>query len=178
MTDERVANQNESSHKIAIDPVRLNMFHERLRSQQNLVGGVIAGAVAACVGAILWAVITVVTGYQIGFMAVGVGFLVGLALQRFGRGVDSVFGMAGAILALLGCLAGNLFAICGYISKFNDVPIFGVLAALDPGMAKDVMIESFSPMDLLFYGIAVYEGYKLSFRRLTQTDLESIMPGA
>jgi len=29
-------------------------------------------------------------------------------------------------------------------------------------------------MDVLFYGIAIYEGYKFSFRQLTQADLLKI----
>jgi hypothetical protein len=32
-------------------------------------------------------------------------------------------------------------------------------------------------MDLLFYGIAIYEGYKLSFRRLTPADLKAVGVG-
>ena len=33
------------------------------------------------------------------------------------------------------------------------------------------MVATFSPMDLLFYGIAVYEGYKFSFRQVGPEDL-------
>ena len=33
------------------------------------------------------------------------------------------------------------------------------------------MVVTFSPIDLLFYGIAVYEGYKLSFRQIGLDDL-------
>jgi hypothetical protein len=34
-------------------------------------------------------------------------------------------------------------------------------------MVPELMLEAFSPMDLLFYGIAVYEGYKFFFRQIT-----------
>jgi hypothetical protein len=30
-------------------------------------------------------------------------------------------------------------------------------------------------MDLLFYGIALYEGYKFSFRRLSDQEVRSLM---
>jgi hypothetical protein len=33
------------------------------------------------------------------------------------------------------------------------------------------MRATFNPMDLLFYGIAVYEGYRFSFREITKKDL-------
>jgi hypothetical protein len=170
MTDEK------SSQKIEIDPVKMKMLQDRLRSQQNLVGGVIAGVVAAGVGAILWAVITVTTEFQIGFMAIGVGFLVGIAVRRFGKGVDTIFGLTGAVLALVGCAAGNLLAICGLLAKHNNLSFFTVLSGLEFELVKNLMVASFSPMDLLFYGIAVYEGYKLSFRRLAAADLEGVLP--
>lgn len=137
---------------------------EQLRSEQNLVGGVAAGAGAAALGAGLWAVLTVVTGYQIGFMAVGVGFLVGLAVRAAGKGLDPVFGVAGGALALLGCAAGNLLAVCGLIAQQEAIPILELLSRLDFTVARELMVASFTPMDLLFYGIAVYEGYRLSLR--------------
>ncbi len=84
MTDETSNQEDESSRAIELDPVQMRMLHERARSQQNLIGGILAGMVAASVGAILWAVITVATGFQIGFMAIAVGFLVGLASRTAG----------------------------------------------------------------------------------------------
>ena len=168
--------QDAQSLDIEIDPVKMKMLHDRFRSQQNFVGGVIAGVVAAGIGAVLWAVITVTTEFQIGFMAVGVGFLVALAVRSVGKGIDNIFGLAGAALALIGCTAGNLLATCGLIAKHNDIPFFTVLSVLEWEAVKNLMVAGFSPIDLLFYAIAVYEGYKLSFRTLTSADLEDVLP--
>jgi hypothetical protein len=33
------------------------------------------------------------------------------------------------------------------------------------------MKDSFSPMELLFYGIAIYEGYNFSFRKITEEEI-------
>ena len=55
----------------------------------NMSLALIGGVVAALVGAALWAVITVTTGYQIGFMAIGVGFLVGLTVGHVGKGTTA-----------------------------------------------------------------------------------------
>ena len=43
----------------------------------------IGGLVAMLISAVLWAVITVATQFQIGFMAIGVGLLVGYSVQYF-----------------------------------------------------------------------------------------------
>ena len=71
-------------------------------SKQNLPVAAVAGLAAAVIGGIAWALLTINTGYQIGYMAVGVGFLVGFAV-RLGNGIDKIFAYTGALLALPGC---------------------------------------------------------------------------
>ncbi len=131
------------------------------RSSQNLPLAIAAGVVAALLGAVVWAVVTVTTEYQIGFMAIGVGILVGFAV-RLGRGVDQIFAITGAVLALLGCVLGNLFSLVGFLSRDEGISLLETFSAIDYTALPDVMMASFSPMDLLFYGIAIYEGYRFS----------------
>ncbi len=154
-----------------IDRKTLLMALETLRSEQNFAGGLIAGLVAMLVGAAIWAVITVISSYQIGWMAVGVGLLVALAMRVVGKGIDRSFAIAGAVLALVGCLLGNLFTVCHFVAVSAEVSFFEVLKSLTPAVTLDLMKATFSPMDLLFYGIAVWEGFKLSLRTVTQEAL-------
>jgi hypothetical protein len=135
-------------------------------TRSNLGLGIAAGLVATLIGAVLWAVITVTTEFQIGFMAIGVGVLVGFAVRRFGNGTAQAFGIAGGALSLLGCVIGNLFTVIGFISNQESMPLTQVagIVLADPSMTVMLMRESFSAMDILFYAIAVYEGYKLAFR--------------
>ncbi len=170
--------EEESEPEHEMDPALLEMAMERLRSEQNFGAAVLAGLAAAVVGAVAWAAITAVTGYQIGYMAVGVGFIVGSAVRVVGKGVDRVFGIAGALLALLGCLLGNLFTVCYFVSVAVEMGILEVLTMLDPAIVIDMLVTTFSPMDLLFYGIAVYEGYRLPFRQLTEEELSGILRGS
>ena len=128
----------------------------------GLPAALVAGSVAAAAGAMVWAAVTVLTGMRIGWMAVGVGFLVGYTVRRFGKGTDQTFQVLGAVLSLAGCLAGNLLAVCAFASRQQDLPLLGVLAGLTPGLAIQLIVETFSGMDLVFYGIAVYEGYSFS----------------
>lgn len=138
-------------------------------SGQNLTLGVIGGIAAALAGAVIWAIITVATGYQIGWMAVGVGFLVGYAVRLLGKGSDALFGAAGAIIALLGCVAGNLLTVVILVSRQESIGVMTLLGRLTPGLAVEILKETFQPMDLLFYGIAVYEAYKFSFNPAAAT---------
>jgi hypothetical protein len=159
------------------DEVQLQYALDQLRSEQNLALGTAAGLTGALVGACIWALITVVTEFQIGWLAVAVGFLVGIAVRTFGKGIDKVFGFVGAVLALLGCLAGNVLALCAMIATDQDLGFFEVLSRLDLKIIQELMAATFSPVDLLFYAIALYEGYKLSFRRVTEQDIEAKIRG-
>jgi hypothetical protein len=163
--------------EIQIDNAQIQSVIYQIRSEQNLMLGTIAGAIAALVGASIWAAITVATEFQIGWMAIGVGFMVGGAIRAFGKGVDNVFGIVGAVLTLVGCIGGNLLAMCGLLAVEVDVGFFVVVSRLTPQIAYELLVATFHPMDLLFYGIAVYEGYKLSFRQLTDLDIVERIPG-
>jgi FtsH-binding integral membrane protein len=143
---------------------------EVFRQEQNLVVGSMAGLIAAVSGAAVWAGVTVVTEYQIGWMAVGLGFLVGIAIRTMGRGIDQVFGVVGAVMALVGCVLGNVFTIAWYISAQTGSSLMSVLTQLDMELVIDLITETFQVMDILFYGLALYFGYKYAFRQLTLDD--------
>ena len=160
-----------------LDPAMIEVAFQKFEAEQSLGGGLLAGVVAALLGAGVWALVTVLTGYQIGFMAIGVGFLVGLAVQFFGKGISKAFGVMGAALALLGCLLGNYFTIVHFVGQAEGLGFFETLTRISPAAIPELMALTFSPMDLVFYGIAVYEGYKLSLRKITAEELQEAISG-
>ena len=163
-----------ASEDASSDPLIVQAAMQRLRSEQNLVLAVIAGGAAALLGATVWAAITMAISYQIGWMAVGVGFLAGYAVRTFGKGIDRSYGIIGAGWSLVGCATGNLLAVVGLVAKHQNIPVIDILGKLNPEIVASLMRATFNPMDLLFYGIAVYEGYRFSFREITKTDLSKI----
>jgi hypothetical protein len=122
----------------------------------------LAGAVAAVIGASIWAAITVSTGYQIGWIAVGVGILVGYAVRIAGQGVTVAFSIIGAVFALVGCVLGNLLAGISVIADELEIGFFDALLNFDYSVSFEILGAMFSPMDLLFYGIAIWEGFKFA----------------
>ena len=135
---------------------------EKLLAEENLPKAVLLGSLACVVGAVAWALISISTGYQIGYMAIGVGFLVGIAMRQ-GKGIRPIFGIIGAALALVSCVMGDFFSIVGWVAKDNDVSFMDVLLNADYGEIMSVVVENIASMTIVFYGIALYEGYKLSF---------------
>ncbi len=146
-----------------LDSSQLGDFSEQTGTKQNLPMAIIFGAVAAAISAGVWAGITVATGYQIGWIAVGVGFLVGLTVKFFGKGTSPVFGMIGAIYAFLGCFVGNFLSVCIIGAEHEGIKLMEVFNMMTLPMAIELMKSTFNPMDLLFYAIAIYEGFKFSF---------------
>ena len=125
---------------------------------------VLGGLAAALIGAAIWAVVTVTTKMQIGFMAIGVGLLVGYAVRLLGKGSTPAYSIVGAVLALLGCVLGNLLSACAFLADARAVSLASELSSVakDFGLATSLMQASFDGMDLVFYGIAAYEGFKFA----------------
>jgi hypothetical protein len=146
---------------------------DKLRSEQNLSMGIIVGSVVGILSAILWGVITVATNYQIGFMAVAVGLAVGYSIRLTGKGIDPTFGFAGAIIALLAVALGNFFSLIGFAADELQTTLFGVFDYFSVIQLCSLMFDNFEFMDVVFYGIAIYEGYKFSFRPITHEDLNN-----
>jgi hypothetical protein len=81
--------------------------------------GIIGGGTGGLLGAIVWAAVTYYTEYQIGWMAVGVGFLVGYGVSKLGKGFDRVFGVAGGLIALVSVTLGNFLASIGFLPRLS-----------------------------------------------------------
>ncbi|MGD9505397.1 MAG: hypothetical protein AB7W37_10815 [Syntrophobacteraceae bacterium] len=132
---------------------------------RNLPLGIITGVLAAVIGAVIWALVTVTINYQIGWMALGVGFLVAYAMRLFGGGSNPSFGAIGAVIALMGCIGGNILTIVLLVANHENIGVMTVLARLSPQVVMGILRETFQPMDFLFYAIAMYEAYKFSMTR-------------
>ena len=134
---------------------------EQIDDQPNLLMGLIGGVIAMLASAVVWGAVTYFTQYQIGWMAIGVGFLVGVAIRFFGRGKTMIFGVSGAVLALIGCVLGNLIFYSGFIAREEGMSFLEVFFFLlvTPAATIEIFIAAFEFMDLLFYGIAAYAGF-------------------
>jgi hypothetical protein len=130
--------------------------------RSKLLLGILGALTGAVLGAVAWAAITASTNFQIGYMAVGVGILAGYGMRLLSGGFDRADGIAAGVIALLGCVLGNLFTIVVVMSQHVHASMPTVLAGLtkQPSLAFELMRAGFDWMDLLFYAIAVYAGYR------------------
>ena len=178
IVDEEVIENMDSKTPLEHNTVLQKFSKEQIiqfKQEQNFVLGLLAGLFIGLLGALVWGGITVATNFQIGYMALAIGAAVGFTIRKTGKGIDIKFGIAGAIISLLSCLIGNFFSILGFISNEEAISFIDALLFFDYSQFLTVMSYAFSPIDLLFYGLAGYEGYKFSFRTFTEKDLDELL---
>jgi hypothetical protein len=163
---------NEST---AIDPEDHERAMMHLRDTQRLMPAVIVGTFASLIAASVWAAIVVFANSQSGWIAIGVGWLVGMAVRLSGRGFEVRFSALGAGLAVLGVVVGKTLGLLGLISRSENIPFWDLLGQLPPNAIPDLVRSSFEPMDLLFYGLAVWMGWKYSRRELSDDEVRSAL---
>lgn len=125
----------------------------------GLAGGLVAAAVAAVLATGIWYAVVANTEYQIAFVAIAVGWLVGTAAV-FGAGQrGSILLAAASVLFTFGALVVSEYLIVYHFAT----QAFGSVDLIQPlDFMIEVVAESLSaePATLLFWGIAlVAAGY-------------------
>jgi len=131
---------------------------------ENIFLGILAGTIAAVLGAAIWMGITVATGMHVGYVALGVGALVGLAIRFAGNGTGITFGIIGAVLTLAGCLGGEILTVV-QLSSTPQRDFYHTLMTIDLTQLISNIFNRMDPIMYLIYGIGIFEGYKLSIRK-------------
>ncbi|MDB5072838.1 MAG: hypothetical protein JWM87_3949 [Candidatus Eremiobacteraeota bacterium] len=132
----------------------------------KLLLGIVGALTGAVLGAVAWAAITASTHFQIGYMAVGVGVLAGYGMRVLSGGRDRADGIAAGVVAFLGCVLGNLLTAAVVIAQQEHYAIVDTVLSvlLQPELAFRLLRAGFDMMDLLFYAIAVYAGYRAALK--------------
>lgn len=162
--------QNSSEPKKTYDingsKVRLsNDMYEKLKMEQNYGKAILSGLIVGILGAFLWGIITVTTNFQIGYMAIAIGAGVGYTVRIFGKGIQISFGIIGAVISFFSVVLGNFLSQIGFIATEYDAGYWEVFQWVDFSIFKQIMKETFSFIDIIFYLIAITEGYAFAFKK-------------
>tara|TARA_Y100001934_G_scaffold176248_1_gene208787 strand:- start:61 stop:696 length:636 start_codon:yes stop_codon:yes gene_type:complete len=117
----------------------------------KLAGAAAGGMTAAALGGWIWAKIAIATGYEVGYIALGVGFIVGIAVAIVSGGMRGpLTQLVGVVCACTGILLGKWWTIL-------DNPQVQML--VDAGFIDFVgfatnFTEFVSPIDYLWFGLA------------------------
>ncbi|MFF7756352.1 hypothetical protein [Streptomyces griseorubiginosus] len=125
--------------------------------RNNLGLGLVAAFVAAVVAVGVYGAIIGLTKHEIGWAAVGVGFLVGLAAGRLG-GRNPVLPVASAVLSLGSVYIGQLVGEAMIVAK--DTPLsFSELFFQHFDVLQEGWKAGADPLTFVFFAIAAYVAF-------------------
>ncbi|MFI8102366.1 hypothetical protein [Streptomyces sp. NPDC086023] len=121
--------------------------------------GIAAAVLAALVTAALYGLIIGTTEYQVGYAAVGVGLLIGLAAGKLG-GPNPVTPVLSAILALGAVYAGQLYGVAMLGAEELHTTTLDLVSSVGLSMLHAAWKEAIGPMDFLFFAIGAVVAYQ------------------
>jgi len=165
--------QDNQPQTVEITEHQMQSFLTKLKAEERLPLGIIAGIISCILSTVIWAAVTYFSGYQIGYMAIGVGFLVGYAIRIAGNGISLIYAIMGALFSLIGCALGNLLAIFGFFANEEGIGFGAVLSNLDLSALPQIFVDMTlsSPMDFVFYGLAAFIGWSAAKREVKEEEL-------
>lgn len=138
----------------------------RSPASSQVTGGIVAGALlvgafAAALGGAAWAAVAVMTDYESGFVAIGIGFVAGHAVVAGAGGRKGpTLQLVAVLVALLGIVLGKYFTYFWLLREFVQTELGADALAVrpyDPEVIR-LFVEDFrsllSGFDLLWVGLA------------------------
>ncbi|MFF5918084.1 hypothetical protein ACFY8C_07055 [Streptomyces flavochromogenes] len=126
-------------------------------ARDNVALGLVAAVVAALVSAGVYGAVIGGTEREIGWAAVGIGFLTGLAAGKVG-GRNPVLPVASAVLALGAVYLGQLLGIAILLSKELNVSATELFLQ-EFGLLTEGWNATKDPLTFLFFGIAAFAAF-------------------
>lgn len=139
----------------------------------DLAGGLLAGIVAAVVASALWYGVVVVTNYQVGIVAIAVGFIVGQGVVLGARRHGHVALVAISVVLTLLALAISEYLVVMHFLEQEFVVAGESLDRIQPiGLVIEIITESLKadPLTLLFWGIALFQAFVIPARLIGRRD--------
>ena len=134
----------------------------------GLIGGLALGAGAAVVATVAWYLIVALSEYQIAFVAIAVGWLVGSAVVwGSGRRVSWPLIVASPLLTLVALAVSEYLIVYHVVTQELGIAV----ELLQPiGVMIEIVIESITaePSTLVFWGIALVASAWIPFRAMRE----------
>ena len=126
---------------------------ETAREQQmvggDLLRGICGGIAAAVVGGVIWGVIVIATGYEVGYVAWGLGLLAGITVVLATRGKRGVpLQIVALASSAMGILIGKYVIFYHFLKK-------AVEEEMGAAVARELSVFSVSVMSLFFQSVGL-----------------------
>jgi len=141
----------------------------------NPAGGLLFGLGAAIVSSLVWYGVVVLTKYELGILAVGVGWLVGQAVMLgAGRKRSTLLQVMSVAITVAAMVSSEYLIVRYFVAQALAERGVTDLALLLPlNLVVEMIIEGIkaSPLTLLFWAIAVWQAFVIPApRRLKRVN--------
>ena len=130
--------------------------------------GTLAVALLLCWG---WALLSMSTAKVIPWFSVPIGALIGMAMQRFGRGLDWRFPAIAAAIAVLAAYAGNLLIGVLETGRYIEAEPMRVLGGLSADTMRNFFRNTVGPIDHIYAFCAAGVAAFFANRRLKRHEV-------
>jgi len=144
-------------------------LRDKQTSDPDMLTALLYGLVAGAVGAAIWYAIVVVTNYEVGIVAVLIGWLVGQAIVfGSGRKRGLKLQLLSVLITLTAMVGAEYFIVREFVVQYvtenagaaqaSQIPLF---LPLDVAVDFIVGVVQDDPLTLLFWGIALYAAFRV-----------------
>lgn len=122
----------------------------RLLAEQSITRGLVGSIVVALLLCWLWAIFSMMTGRVFPWFSMLIGAVIGVAMQRFGRGLDWRFPVLAIIVAGIAAYAGNLMIGVLETGRYIDASPIRVVGGLSAETMRNFFRNTISPIDHIY----------------------------
>lgn len=122
----------------------------KLLAEQSAVRGFFGTLAVALLLSWAWAVFSMSTGRVFPWFSIVIGALIGMAMQRFGRGLDWRFPVMALVIAGAASYFGNLMIGVLETGRYIEAETISVLAGLSGDTMRNFFRNTISPIDHIY----------------------------
>ena len=156
-----------AEQELAVDPPLFEDNYQ-IENEPNVLKGVIAGLCAAVVATFLWFLIVVLTEYQLGIIAIAIGWLVAQAVvYGAGRKRGPSLQYVSVVITVFAMMFSEYFIVRHFVTlELAAEGVTGIPLFLPMGLMSELITLSIkeNPATLFFWGLAVFEAYRIPGR--------------
>lgn len=169
-TDQFITLQGNKGQNVYLCPEckeKANKSFEDETKNPNILLAIVVGAIGAVIGGVIWYFVAIGTGKEIGYISLGMGYLVGFGVY-FGAGKKRghQLQIIAALLAVVAIIVTEKFIFDYFLNDYVQSHL-SEFPNLSPGQSISVSFfepefwKNFvSPIGLLIYAIGIYLAYK------------------
>lgn len=152
-----------SEKRVSMKQSDYDAMIESLNSNSSNVKSILLGLLMGIIGAVLWGIIVKISGYSLGIVAIGVGYMVSQGFIWGGRSTKMSMGIAAGVIALLSIFLGNIITVLMFLGEYWGLTFADTVANVYLHKLPELVISNMEAMDIVFYFIAISTAFRRSY---------------